>query len=331
MPLVDGQRYHASTSVLLSEVIKLAISLTVALYDISTRLPVNTSASTLFRSLFSAVFTNESWKLAIPALIYTLQNTLQYVAVSNLDAATFQVTYQLKILTTAIFSVMMLGRTLSTRRWISLLLLIIGVSIVQFPSRSGSPDPAPLSAGKSEETWRRSLGHFAGVGKHAVAALSKRSAAFQDIKRDVGIHHPQMNKSVGLAAVIVACALSGLAGVTFEKILKESSTGNASLWIRNVQVCHSNPFDQHRAYRVPAQFLVPLPCLVHWRNIRGWRENRKDRLFRRIQLGSVDCHLLSSIRRRHCCISDKVRRQHCEKFCNEHKYRHQLFGERLLF
>lgn len=35
----------------------------------------------------------ETMKLAIPAGIYTLQNNLLYVALSNLDGATYQVTH----------------------------------------------------------------------------------------------------------------------------------------------------------------------------------------------------------------------------------------------
>ncbi|KAF2110577.1 nucleotide-sugar transporter-domain-containing protein [Lophiotrema nucula] len=242
MPLVGGQRYHTSTSVFLNEVIKLAISLTMALYDLSLNLPANTPATTLFGTLITAVFTNESWKLAIPAVLYTIQNTLQYVAVSNLDAATFQVTYQLKILTTAIFSVLMLGRQLSTKRWLSLVLLVIGVSIVQFPhtSSESATVKAPTQRSESKLWYSRSIEELAEVGSRAVKALGRRSATYEGIDEDVLLQNPQMNSRIGLTAVLVACALSGLAGVTFEMILKKSPSSPSSpapgLWIRNVQL-----------------------------------------------------------------------------------------------
>jgi UDP-galactose transporter len=46
-----------------------------------------------------------------------------------------------------------------------------------------------------------------------------------------------MNSQVGLIAVLVACALSGLAGVSFEKILKDSTgSKTTTLWVRNCQL-----------------------------------------------------------------------------------------------
>ncbi|KAI9751075.1 MAG: hypothetical protein M1815_001381 [Lichina confinis] len=231
MPLVNGQRFHTSTAVLLNEVMKLAVCLTLSLYDISRNLPPSTPASILFTALFDAVFTADCWKLAIPASLYTLQNTLQYVAVSNLSAATFQVTYQLKILTTAVFSVTLLRRHLSTRKWASLLLLTLGVAIVQLPSQS----PLEYSSHKESQSRiyvPRSLDDVRGLGK-AAARLVRRSATYEGIQEDLKLAQPQMNGKVGLVAVVIACILSGAAGVYFEKVLKDSKT---VLWVRNVQL-----------------------------------------------------------------------------------------------
>lgn len=70
-----------------------------------------------------------------------------YVALSNLDAATYQVIYQLKILTTALFSVSMLGKNLGMYQWLSLVILMTGVAFVQWPSDSQAPVAKELSTG----------------------------------------------------------------------------------------------------------------------------------------------------------------------------------------
>uniref|UniRef100_A0A8C7I524 Solute carrier family 35 member A3b n=1 Tax=Oncorhynchus kisutch TaxID=8019 RepID=A0A8C7I524_ONCKI len=139
----EGPRYLASSAVVLAELLKILICLLLIFYDHSNFLVLN-------RVLKEEILNKpmETLKLAIPSGIYTLQNNLLYVALSNLDAATYQVTYQLKILTTALFSVSMLGKRLGLYQWLSLLILMTGIALVQWPSESlDGPAPTPLSAG----------------------------------------------------------------------------------------------------------------------------------------------------------------------------------------
>ncbi|KAJ6259776.1 UDP-galactose transporter [Drechslerella dactyloides] len=216
MPSTPGGRYLTSTAVFMNEVIKFLICSLIAFQDQTAKDGPHTSWLVTGTTVYNEVFKHDSWKLAIPAALYTLQNSLQYVAVSNLDAATFQVTYQLKILTTALFSVSLLGRKLSPRRWVSLILLTAGVAIVQLPSPS--PDAA-------EHTTKSAIRAIRDV-------ITGRSASYDGIHKD-NDDSLQMNRSVGLMAVVIACTISGLAGVYFEKVLKGTS---ATLWVRNVQL-----------------------------------------------------------------------------------------------
>ncbi|KAK4058589.1 hypothetical protein OIO90_000033 [Microbotryomycetes sp. JL221] len=144
-----------------------------------------------FNKVKKEVFSSDCWKLAIPACLYVVQNNLQFVAASNLDVPTFQVTYNLKILTTALFSVILLRRRLSTKKWAALFCLAAGVAIVQLQSTKAT-------GGNSHKQTTH-----------------------------------EMDRFKGLAAVAMACMTSGLAGVYFEMVLKGSK---ADLWVRNIQL-----------------------------------------------------------------------------------------------
>lgn len=97
------------------------------------------------REIFATPQTrSDSLKVAVPAIMYVIQNNLLFFALKKLDAATYQVTYQLKILTTAIFSVTMLGKSLHRYNWMALILLTAGVALVQYPSGDSSKPSAPV-------------------------------------------------------------------------------------------------------------------------------------------------------------------------------------------
>merc|ERR1712228_918805 len=69
-------------------------------------------------------------RISIPAILYLVQNSLLYVALSNLSAPLFQVCYQAKLLTTALVSVVLLQRRYSLKQWICLSTLGLGVAVV---------------------------------------------------------------------------------------------------------------------------------------------------------------------------------------------------------
>lgn len=78
--------------------------------------------------------------LAVPAGMYNLQQTLEYIALKNLNAAIFSVIVQSKLLTTAVFSATLLGKKLRRAQVISLALLTAGVMLAQLHSTSGQSE-----------------------------------------------------------------------------------------------------------------------------------------------------------------------------------------------
>ncbi|XP_044278091.1 CMP-sialic acid transporter isoform X2 [Varanus komodoensis] len=74
----------------------------------------------------------ELLKLSVPSIVYAIQNNMAFLALSNLDAAVYQVTYQLKIPCTAFCTVLMLNRSLSKLQWFSVFMLCGGVTLVQW-------------------------------------------------------------------------------------------------------------------------------------------------------------------------------------------------------
>jgi UDP-sugar transporter A1/2/3 len=240
MPLVNGQRFLASTAIFFAEIIKLAFATTMALYEIATGLqkPETLTIGKLMRAFSRAVFTGDSWKLAIPAALYLVQSSFQYVAATNLDPAVFALTYQLKTVSTAVFGTILVGQGYSIQQWLSLGLLTAGVGIVDLSavsragkSASGKRVHLPRGIDSSRNVWDPSE-VITAVASH----LSKRSATYEGIHSDFEAADPQPDVVAGLMAAVAACLLSGVASVYFERLLKVKGEYSKSVWVRNVQL-----------------------------------------------------------------------------------------------
>ena len=118
---MEGELYIISTAVFSGEVMKLIVSAIAASFA---------DGFSLSRLLGQYCSLRNALIMWIPATLYSLQNVLQYVAATNLDASLCQVLYQMKLLTTALFSVLMLGRQLTRSQWLGILTCAVGVSIV---------------------------------------------------------------------------------------------------------------------------------------------------------------------------------------------------------
>ena len=137
---VTGCSSAPTTVVLTMEVVKIVMAFLLF------RLEFGGSLLGAFREVHRV--TTEQWweclKIAVPALVYVVQNNLLLVAAANLEGPILALFGQLKILTTAVFSVVLLGRTLGARRWVALFALTAAIATVQIsqmgPSEESSGD-----------------------------------------------------------------------------------------------------------------------------------------------------------------------------------------------
>ena len=85
--LVEGKKYITTTAVVFSEFTKMVVCLLIILLK-------EKSVQKWLDHLYEGLVVNwkDTLKMSVPAIVYMIQNNLQYVAVSNLEAAVFQVT-----------------------------------------------------------------------------------------------------------------------------------------------------------------------------------------------------------------------------------------------
>lgn len=193
----DGTRYLSSTAVVMVELTKMLTCCLVVFYQ------KDFSIYDFLRTLRAETLAKptETAKMLVPSFLYVVQNNLLYVALTNLDAATYQVTYQLKILTTAMFSVVMLNKKLALSQWISLVLLVVGVSMVQLPS------------GATDRTWSLSMLSTSQVMGVAAVVTACFSSGFAGVYFEKILKNTQQTLWIRNIQLGVFGLLFGLLGV----------------------------------------------------------------------------------------------------------------------
>ena len=77
-------------------------------------------------------------RMGVPAVCFTVQKNLSFYAISQLTPAVLQILFQSKVLTTAFFSHVMLGKEFTKHQKVALVILIGGMSIVELSQNGHS-------------------------------------------------------------------------------------------------------------------------------------------------------------------------------------------------
>jgi solute carrier family 35 (UDP-sugar transporter), member A1/2/3 len=142
-------------------------------------------------------------KVIVLVLLYSIANLLSYYALARVDASVYSVLLQLKIVTTAGFAVIILGRNITWTKWRSLILLVLGCLLVASPAFN---QPIPCLDSK---------------GNNGNGEEDEKVSGFESL--------------LGVGAVLGMVTISGYSAIYFEQMLKKV-TEKITIWERNFQL-----------------------------------------------------------------------------------------------
>lgn len=116
---VGAKPYAPSTAILCTELLKLSLCFLAVAQNSASQIPLAVSQI------------GEQKLLFLPALLYVVQSNLLFFSSERLPPVVYIVCTQLKIITSAGFSRLILGTTLKGPQYVSLVFLVIGIVIIQ--------------------------------------------------------------------------------------------------------------------------------------------------------------------------------------------------------
>ena len=191
-----AEPYLVSTVIVCSESLKLSLSLLLLAYTEG-----RSGVVAAVRELRA-----NSLRLILPSALYLAQNSLLFCGIRLLTPTSYTVCSQIKILTSAIFSVLLLNQKVTRRQYLALFALTVGMVMVQLEDGA--------SRGIAE-------------GSHSTGSYQMNSSSLR-----------------GVLSVLAAALTSGFSGAYLERMYKEGSHANRTrtIWFRNAQLaCISVP------------------------------------------------------------------------------------------
>ena len=124
---LESGAYPYNTFVLLfaAEVLKLLTASTMLAFEHALR-----------KSTASFTSMHGFWMYSIPAFCYFVSNNCMFYIIQHLGATTFQIMNNLKVLSTAVFMHVFLGRRLTWMQWKALMILTIGSMVTQLSAEA---------------------------------------------------------------------------------------------------------------------------------------------------------------------------------------------------
>eukprot|EP00521_Asterionellopsis_glacialis_P009405 CAMPEP_0195285818 /NCGR_PEP_ID=MMETSP0707-20130614/3514_1 /TAXON_ID=33640 /ORGANISM="Asterionellopsis glacialis, Strain CCMP134" /LENGTH=433 /DNA_ID=CAMNT_0040345371 /DNA_START=85 /DNA_END=1386 /DNA_ORIENTATION=- len=185
--------------------------------------------------------------LAVPAAAYSLQMSLEYVALANLDAAVFSVLVQSKLLATATFAALVLRKKLKYIQVISLVLLTAGVMLCNV------------------------MTHFNKVKEQQTGGTGVQINLEEDSSSSSSLDAQQLT---GVLATLGIATSSGFASVYTEKVIKAK---------RNHNVTRKN---YSLAYMQVQLALVSLIIIGLYASIKDYEKIKQDGLWQNFTPGA---------------------------------------------
>ena len=133
---LESGAYPYNTFVLLfaAEVLKLLTASTMLAFEHASR-----------KSKVSFISMHGFWRYSIPAFCYFVSNNCMFYIIQHLGATTFQIMNNLKVLSTAVFMQIFLGRRLTWMQWKALMILTIGSMVTQLSGEVNQVSTASTS------------------------------------------------------------------------------------------------------------------------------------------------------------------------------------------